>query len=60
MGEPRSLTGFPLKVTCVPGCDEALSIGIFGCVVAQPKTRNIRNNNKIIRFLLNTILTASF
>jgi hypothetical protein len=55
MGEPRSLTGFPLKVTCVPGCDEALSIGIFGCVVAQPKIITIRKHKRIIRFLLDVM-----
>jgi hypothetical protein len=46
MGEPRSLREFPLKLTCVPGCDEAVSVGIFGCVVAQPMARNVRENRR--------------
>jgi hypothetical protein len=46
MGEPRSLTGFPLKLTCVPGCDEAVSVGIFGWVVAQATAKNAKENKK--------------
>jgi hypothetical protein len=41
MGDPRSFKGAPLKVTCVPGWDEALSMAILDFVVAQPRIRKI-------------------
>jgi hypothetical protein len=59
IGEPRSFKRFPLKVTCVAGSDEALSIGILGCVVAQPKIKTIIEARRSM-ILLEAILIPSF
>jgi hypothetical protein len=59
IGEPRSLRRFPLKVTCVAGWDEALSIGILGWVVAQPKIKKIIETKRNM-ILLEVILIPPF
>jgi hypothetical protein len=60
MGVPRSLMGFPLKFACSPGVADAISTGIFGLVVAQPKITTIRKDKIKTKFLLDTIITSSF
>jgi hypothetical protein len=60
MGDPRSLTAFPLKATWVPGCDDAQSIGILGWLVAQPKVKTMTDSPKMIRTLFKNIKRASF
>jgi hypothetical protein len=55
MEEPRSFTGFPLKATWVPGCAEAQSKGIWGRLVAQPKTVTKSKLTRMIRLFFKTI-----
>jgi hypothetical protein len=52
-GGPKRLTASPLNATCVPGCTKAISIGISGWVFAEPNPRNVRRNNRTIKFLFN-------
>jgi hypothetical protein len=58
-GDPRSFSGFPLKFTWSPGWADAISIGIFGWVVAQLKARNIRENKRN-KIFIETILIPPF
>jgi hypothetical protein len=55
MGDPRSLMDFPLKFTCSPEMADAISTGILGPVVAQPKNITVRKLKRKINFLLKTI-----
>jgi hypothetical protein len=60
IGEPSNFKEFPLKDTCVPGWDEAQSIGILGWGVAQPKVRNTAESAKNTKNLFESIRNTSF
>jgi hypothetical protein len=47
--EPRSFTGFPLKLTWPPGSADERSKGILDGVVAHPENRTMAENTKRIK-----------
>jgi hypothetical protein len=52
MGDPTRVRGFPVKVTWPPAWAERESVGIFGCMVAQPSANSGREPARAIRIFL--------
>jgi len=59
-GAPRSFSGFPLKFTWSPGVADALSMGILGWVVAQPKIKIKKKLMKITGIFIANISPTPF